>query len=231
MSKEGGSKNGSGNYNIVLNSSNLFVCTLLKAVVEKNLDCYCTCHTTPPFFCLSSETELNPTLFMFDCFGYETDSLLQFLQPAITSLNCRHQISLFNLAPTSRIEAQALKLGVRGFFYENDNINTLNRGVRAILDNEIWVSRKIILECIRDNEHKSSLPTESNGRLPADLTMREAEILSILASGQTNALIANQLCLSPHTVRTHIYNIFRKIGVGNRCQAGRWAADNLNVHY
>ena len=59
------------------------------------------------------------------------------------------------------------------------------------------------------------------------LTQRQAEILAQVAVGNTNDEIADRLCISPHTVKTHLYNIFRKINVPNRIQAALWAAKNL----
>jgi LuxR family transcriptional regulator of csgAB operon len=59
------------------------------------------------------------------------------------------------------------------------------------------------------------------------LTQRELEILSMVVSGATNEEIAARVCISPHTVKTHIYNIFKKINVPNRLQAALWAAKNL----
>ncbi|MFH1935680.1 MAG: helix-turn-helix transcriptional regulator [Pseudomonadota bacterium] len=59
------------------------------------------------------------------------------------------------------------------------------------------------------------------------LTPREVEILTMMATGATNANIADKLCISPHTVKTHIYNIFKKIDVPNRLQASLWATKNL----
>jgi len=59
------------------------------------------------------------------------------------------------------------------------------------------------------------------------LTRRELEILSMVVSGATNEEIAARICISPHTVKTHIYNIFKKINVPNRLQAALWAAKNL----
>lgn len=59
------------------------------------------------------------------------------------------------------------------------------------------------------------------------LNHREIEILAMVAVGASNKEIANKLCISPHTVKTHIYNIFKKIKVPNRLQAALWAATNL----
>lgn len=226
---EGVANNRCGKLQIIINSENLLLCTLLKDLLEVNLNCPCLRQASQPFFILPRESEDTPTLFMFDCFGYASEPLLHLMQAELTGLNDRHSVSMFNLPPTARTENQALKLGIRGFFYENDSIKTLIKGIRRILDNEIWLPRKKLLECITANEGAPSLPTQNRERLPADLTLREAEIISILGTGRTNADIADRLCLSPHTVRTHIYNIFRKIGVSNRCQAGRWAAENLNT--
>ncbi|AWF82610.1 helix-turn-helix transcriptional regulator [Microbulbifer sp. A4B17] len=59
------------------------------------------------------------------------------------------------------------------------------------------------------------------------LTRREQEILEQLTTGEPNSAIATKLHLSEHTVKNHMYNIFRKIGVKNRIQASNWAKINL----
>ncbi|HAW25903.1 MAG TPA: DNA-binding response regulator, partial [Pseudomonas sp.] len=51
------------------------------------------------------------------------------------------------------------------------------------------------------------------------LTLREREILSLAGKGLSNAEIAEQLCLSPHTIKSHIHNLLRKIGASNRAEA------------
>ena len=59
------------------------------------------------------------------------------------------------------------------------------------------------------------------------LTAREIEILTLVSMGSTNEEISAKMFISTNTVKTHLYNIFKKINVGNRLQAALWAAANL----
>jgi len=59
------------------------------------------------------------------------------------------------------------------------------------------------------------------------LTPREIKILIMVGAGAENEEIAHKLGISPNTVRTHIYNIYKKINVSNRLQAVLWAAKNI----
>ncbi len=59
------------------------------------------------------------------------------------------------------------------------------------------------------------------------LTPRQVEILALVAVGATNEQIADKLCISPQTVKSHLYNIFKKINAPNRVQAALWAAKHL----
>ena len=51
------------------------------------------------------------------------------------------------------------------------------------------------------------------------LTAREVDVLRLLVAGRTNAEIAEALFVSLATARTHVANIYRKLGVGNRAEA------------
>ena len=52
-----------------------------------------------------------------------------------------------------------------------------------------------------------------------ELTAREGEVLDLLARGQSNTEITNELVLSPKTVRNHVSNIFGKLGARDRAEA------------
>jgi DNA-binding NarL/FixJ family response regulator len=55
------------------------------------------------------------------------------------------------------------------------------------------------------------------------LTRRELEILQLVAEGDSNAQLAKMLWITEQTVKFHLSNIYRKLGVSNRTEAARWA--------
>ena len=59
-----------------------------------------------------------------------------------------------------------------------------------------------------------------------ELTRREVEILRLVAEGSSNAQLAQMLWVTEQTVKFHLSNIYRKLGVGNRTEASRWAQLN-----
>ena len=61
--------------------------------------------------------------------------------------------------------------------------------------------------------------------MPA-LTDRERSILSAVASGMTTAAISRDLWISEHTIKFHLTNIYRKLGVANRAGAVRYALEH-----
>lgn len=68
----------------------------------------------------------------------------------------------------------------------------------------------------RSNWNKNGV---KNTKIIEDLTQREKEILKLVSLGDSNAQIAEKLFIREITVKTHLNNIFRKIGVDNRVQA------------
>ena len=53
----------------------------------------------------------------------------------------------------------------------------------------------------------------------SQLTEQERAVLALLAIGQRNARIADELCISIRTVENHLYHIFQKLGVSSRIEA------------
>lgn len=165
----------------------------------------------------------QPILFLVDCQGRNLESLLSELELYRQKKLARILVALFNMDDSLGMEEEAMLRGVRGFFYVGDPLDRFPKGVCAIFDGELWASREIMSKCIIQHKRQDSLPRgDATG-----LTPREVEILAMVAVGSKNEEIAEKLCISPHTVKTHIYNIFKKIDVPNRLQAALWAANNL----
>ena len=58
---------------------------------------------------------------------------------------------------------------------------------------------------------------------------REYQVLSLLRDGASNKLIARELCISEPTVKVHVRNLFRKLGVKNRTQVAMWSMDAVKA--
>jgi len=58
------------------------------------------------------------------------------------------------------------------------------------------------------------------------LSDREREVLALVAAGLSNQRIADKLSISQKTVKAHLTNVFRQIGVSDRTQAGLWANEH-----
>ena len=162
------------------------------------------------------------TLVLWDCFGKTVENCFIDYQANENRIIQQDFLALFNISSGLGFEERIIDCGVHGFFYVHDSLEQMAKGIRAIFSGELWISRKIMAECLKKNNQYSV--QRKNYSL---ITPREVEILTMIATGATNANIADKLCISPHTVKTHIYNIFKKINVPNRLQASLWAAKNL----
>lgn len=162
-------------------------------------------------------------LVFYDCSAAEGPTLLALLKGEAAGLLDSSMLALFNLGQAFGLEREALDLGVRGFFYAHETPGIMVKGVGAMFGGEIWVSRKKLSESFLGR--RDSRPATGAGA--EILTRRECEILALVATGASNEAIADQLCISRHTVKAHIYKIFKKIKVPNRLQASFWAAKHL----
>lgn len=133
--------------------------------------------------------------------------------------------ALFNVPRDEQSLANWVLSGVRGAFFEDNSIEHVVRGIRALLDGSIWVSRETLLAAAVGPHHEAV--SEQRESSAGNLTRREQEILGILCIGASNKEIAEKLFISANTVKTHIYNIYKKLNVPNRMQAALWGAKHL----
>ncbi len=115
---------------------------------------------------------------------------------------------------------------LRGIFDSKDSIEHVCDGLKAISKGENWLPRGLINSLI--SYYETKVPKDSDEvEISAELTRRELEILQSLKTGGSNIEIADMLFISEHTIKSHLYNIFKKIEVKNRMQATAWARKYL----
>ena len=196
---------------------------LLATFLEKETGLGCTFRPELDKMLISDENSESTHLILLDCLGVDLADLWSKLENASNPSLSKCYIALFNLEPDKEIEKEAMDHGVRGIFYTNELQNMLPKGVRTILNNEMWYSRKTLSERIME----PGAYIKSSSEAANSLTQREKEILISIAAGSSNQDIADDLFISPNTVKTHIYNIYKKIDISNRLQAMLWVAKYL----
>ena len=134
----------------------------------------------------------------------------------------RMKVALLNVRRDDALEHYATIWGIRGIFYDDVALEALLQGLRKLLDGEMLFSPDVVMKYLLPLRGKLTL---ESGESP--LTDREKQIIRLVATGARNETIAESLCVSPHTVKTHIYHIFKKINVTNRIQAAQWAEHYL----
>jgi DNA-binding NarL/FixJ family response regulator len=87
------------------------------------------------------------------------------------------------------------------------------------------IVRGTVFHCLADSTVRAGRITPESGTAHESLglTQRELELLRLVASGATNNRLARQLFVTEQTVKFHLSNIYRKLGVANRTQASRFA--------
>lgn len=135
----------------------------------------------------------------------------------------RRRLVLLNVNRNEEFQCFMEWPSVMGIFRNDEELELLMRGITRIMSGEIWISRELSSKLI------GHYRVQSNEACPLEksLTMREMEILQKMMDGASNADIADTLNVSIFTVKTHIYNLFKKLSVKNRAQATQWANRNL----
>ena len=117
----------------------------------------------------------------------------------------------------------ALQAGARGYLTKDASAEEIEQAIRALVAGETHLDpivQQRLVAAVLDTKPIPDAPAQS---LPDDLTPREAEVLKLIASGLSNAEIAEALVVSQATVKTHVNRIFYKTGARDRAQAVRYA--------
>jgi DNA-binding NarL/FixJ family response regulator len=116
----------------------------------------------------------------------------------------------------------AILAGACGYLLKDSSIQDLMAGIRAASRGESLISPNIAAKVLQRVRATSTQPEIAN-QIRSELSDREIEVLKLIANGKDNAVIANELHISPKTVKNHISNILMKLQIDNRIQAAVYA--------
>jgi len=121
----------------------------------------------------------------------------------------------------------ALQAGARGYLTKDASAEQIEAAIHAVHAGQTHLDPAVqerLVAAVISRPAAGEPPVPGLGQKPPDgLTAREAEVLTLLASGLSNTEIAKRLYLSNATVKTHINRIFAKTGARDRAQAVRYA--------
>jgi len=196
---------------------------LLANFLNKEIGCEAFCFVNHDAAALVADTDPNNiSITLIDRSAFSPQSPLEQLAPNPAKSDS-DRVILWNADRALDESSQAIAMGIRGIFFMDDSLSDLIKGLNAVLRGELWYSREHMCKALR-SINKASMPPEAATNV---LSRREREILVHLVDGNSNDAIGDKLHISPHTVRTHLCNIYRKIQVTSRVQAMLWSARYL----
>jgi len=120
----------------------------------------------------------------------------------------------------------ALQAGARGYLTKDASAEQIEAAIHAVHAGQTHldpaVQERLVTAVLSRPPAGPAIPGPGH-KPPGGLTAREAEVLTLLAAGLSNAEIGTRLYLSNATVKTHINRIFAKTGARDRAQAVRYA--------
>jgi DNA-binding NarL/FixJ family response regulator len=141
---------------------------------------------------------------------------------AIIAENPGARVFMLTITTDETQVLDAMLAGACGYELKDASASSLVYGVTAAAQGQSLISPRIAAHLVkRLRETATERPAASEQA--ADLTTREVEILQLVAEGKENAQIANELFISPKTVKNHVASILDKLSIENRIQAAVFA--------
>jgi DNA-binding NarL/FixJ family response regulator len=117
----------------------------------------------------------------------------------------------------------ALQAGARGYLTKDAGADEIARAIDAVRGGDAQLDPSVQRRLVDALATGGQPSRRRRADLPDGLTQREAEVLTLIAAGRSNAEIARELFISEATVKTHINNLFAKAGLRDRAQAVTYA--------
>jgi DNA-binding NarL/FixJ family response regulator len=136
--------------------------------------------------------------------------------PKIAAIAPRTQVLVLSISTSGADVIDAVLAGACGYLVKDASVGEIVAGVRAAAAGESMVSASMTRGLLEELRRHARSDAHSDVE---SLSARETEVLRLVVDGKDNATIAQELFISPYTVKNHISSILLKLRVENRLQA------------
>ncbi len=115
-----------------------------------------------------------------------------------------------------------------GYYLHHTHNNHISQDIHRLIYGQFALPPILLQQLMLHAQQVAQKSSQHNQHINQQLTKREQQILASLQTGASNFALADRLFLSEHTIKSHLYRIFKKLQVSNRHQAIVWAKNHLN---
>jgi len=173
-------------------------------------------------------SELIPDLILMDvkmpvCDGLEATQRIKTEFPEIT-------IVMLTVSEDDEKVFEAIRHGAQGYLLKSISSNVMLSSLRGAVRGEAAITRALGGRILEEFRRVSRGGVSGSTEKMLSLTMRELEVLRLVAEGETNKEIAKSLNVSIHTVKSHMRKILSKLHLKRRQEAVQYAKQEGLIH-
>ncbi len=173
---------------------------------------------------ISRVAELQPDVMLLDIRMKNGDGL-QCL-PGIKAASPTTAVIMLTTYANPGYLARAIEGGAAGYLSKETDPDQIVRAVRSVAAGDALIDHELLRMALSGAVDHSPPQPEPTDIDTEELSEREIDVLRLLATGLSNAAIADSLSVSVATVKTHVQHILKKLHVSDRTQAALWAVRN-----
>jgi len=136
--------------------------------------------------------------------------------PAVLKISPNTHVLVLTACDEKEEHVRAFRLGAKGVILKDSARQTLMQAIRTVCQGEVWMDPRMSGALAEELSHIGTEGDPISTRQENGLTERELEIVRLVASGYKNKEVGATLAISERTVKTHLTNIFQKLGVRDR---------------
>lgn len=195
----------------------------LKALLEREGDFSVVFDTHNGLEAIEAAERLCPGIAVVDMMMPDTDGVEVTMR--LREVSPSTKVLILSMCADEKEVKRALNAGASGYILKETTMDLLVHAVRQLVVGSMYLGPGILENAVAAY---LGTPTRSKGQPIAQLsvdslTIREVEVLKLIAQGCTNNGVAMQLKISPRTVEVHRANIHRKLGVHSQAEIIRYA--------